>query len=186
MSTSQDEGGINEEMKQPVRRRPEEVFEVRQREQLKKAAGSLKKAVQKIISKAGDSPRDLTAGLPKEVGRRFHRLRASLATSAVTPLVVAAHQRSQASQSAAIPCAASAPLAAAATATGVAQAAEGSVADLEQFVELCTRLERTGGWPELSNELRLEVTNFSTKHTKDLEDHARFLGKASGNHNTRT
>merc|ERR1712113_196766 len=39
--------------------------------------------------------------------------------------------------------------------------------------------ERTGGWPELSNPLRVEVTNFAAKHVRDLESHARALGKGS-------
>jgi len=176
MSMGDDEGGVSEDMKPQVRRRPEEIFEVRQREQLKKAAGTLKRVVQKLISKGqaapGACPEDLTAGLPKEIGRRFARLRAALsATSTVSPLVVS-HQPAQASD---------------ATAAAMPGSSEdvldpplsGGIVDLERFQELLGRLERTGGWPELGNELRQEVSNFSSKHSRDLEEFANRLGKAA-------
>jgi len=161
-----DEGGIQEDMKPLQRRRPEEVFEVKQREQLKKAATSLRKATQKMIDKAHvATTEDLTAGMPKDIGRRFARLRACLASQAGTsPLVVMPYQ----------PSAPATPVS-----SGDGCVVEGSVQDLQQFDSHLARLERTGGWPELSNDLRQELSNFSAKHTRDLESHARIIGKAS-------
>ena len=62
---------------------------------------------------------------------------------------------------------------------GPCQSGGGSAADLERFAELLGRVERTGGWPELNIAIRTEVINFSTKHTRDLEEHARTMGKAT-------
>lgn len=156
-----DEGGVNEDMKPQVRRRPEEVFEVRQREQLKKSAGTLKKATQKIIEKANGQQGDVLANMQKEVSRRYARLRSSLAeTTQSAPLIVSPQTTPHAIRP--------------------ARVSEGSIQDLEHFSELLARLERTGGWPELGGDLRQEVINFCTKHTTDLEVFARSLGKSSG------
>uniref|UniRef100_A0A7S2C6M6 Uncharacterized protein n=1 Tax=Alexandrium andersonii TaxID=327968 RepID=A0A7S2C6M6_9DINO len=160
-----DEGGVNEDMKPQVRRRPEEVFEVRQREQLKKSAGSLKKAILKIVSKAGGTQDNALAGLTKDVARPFSRLRSSVADSARA-------------SAAFLPQASASPAPTNHMCDLTSQVAEGSVADLERFADLLARLERTGGWPELGNELRQEVINFSIKHAAELESHARTLGKA--------
>lgn len=176
MSATDETGGINKEIRAPVKRRPEEVFEARQREQLKKAAGNLKKATQKLvdIAKGADGSQqaqiDVTAGLPKQIIIRFARLRSSLATCATGATLIVAK-----------PPAAS-PNAAAATSSSATPAASKLVpdsvtGDLERFIELCTRVERTGGWPELSNELRQEVINFAQKHVRDLEEHARVASK---------
>merc|ERR1712061_925718 len=60
---------------------------------------------------------------------------------------------------------------------GSLEVRDGSSADLERFVEICGRVERSGGWHELTPELRQEVVNFGSKHARDLEDYARILAK---------
>lgn len=176
MGTAADEGGVNEDMKVQIRQRPDEVFEARQRDQLKKAAAALKKATQSIITKAGTSEADVLEGLPKEIARRFGRLRTQLAVSSecTSPLVLSPLQTQQQQSSPPSP---TSP-----TNSGNAEQEQeklqkGTIGDLQKFVELCERLERTGGWSELSSVLRQDVTNFSMKHAQDLEQHARFLAR---------
>jgi len=176
-----DEGfaGVTDELRPAARRRPEEVFEVRQRETLKKAAGALNKATKRIIEKAGSADGDVMAALtPKDLVRRFARIRRDLAATASAAPVVVTIAPVQAS---APPPSAFLPGAAGTADGGVAapevEAPEGSVLELLRFAELCGRLERSGGWPELTSELRTEVVNFSVKHASQLEDYARYLGK---------
>lgn len=163
-----DEGGINEDIKPIARRRPEDMFEVKQREQLKKAANSLRTPLEKLIAKAKGEKSDhidLLTGLPVEVRRRFARVRSSLAasTSSSSGLVAAVfpleEQKAEVTDEAQQPC------------------AEGSVAELQKFVQLCERLERTGGWCGISLELRTEMMNFGSKHSRDVYDYVRACCK---------
>jgi len=172
-----DAGGINEDMKPHVRRRPDDVFEAWQKEQLRKSAGSLKRATQKLIAKVQPDQDDVTTGLPKEVSRPFARLRQALAEASRTAPVAVNHQLPAQAATAASASIATSSVPSAAAAH--ANPAEGSVADLERFAELLGRVERTGGWPELSIAIRTDVINFSTKHTRDLEEHARTMGKVA-------
>lgn len=121
------------------------------------------------MTKAGTCEGDILEGLPKEVGRRFGRLRTQLVTSYAdsSPLVLNSQSLPRSTPS-----------------TPVIEQQElgeqfqvGSAEDFGKFIELCERLERTGGWAELTNALRQEVTNFSMKHARDLEQHAKALGK---------
>ncbi|CAE8623141.1 unnamed protein product [Polarella glacialis] len=169
----EDEGGINEDMKPQARRRPEDVFEVKQREQLKKAAAGLRTPLLKLIHKASSenvaASGDLLVGLPKEVGRRFARLRVNLVASSCSSSMLVVSDISQAS-----PAVSSDQKAALSSGPG----AEGCLVELQQFVQLLERAERTGGWADVSSELRQEVINFSTKYARDLEDYARIQCKA--------
>jgi len=164
--------GFNEDLTQHLRRRPDEVFEVRQREQLKKAAAALKKACQKIIAKAGDDREDdVTAGLHKPVARRFARLRASLAAAAANEPLVVSRTQSR-------PYVAKAVGGASGTSAKHDEIVEGSVKDLQRFCDLCTHLEHAGSeWAELGSSLPQEIIGFSSKHANELEDYARKLGK---------
>lgn len=163
-----DEGGMNEDIKPIARRRPEDMFEVKQREQLKKAANSLRTPLEKLLAKAKEENSehvDLLAGLPIEVRRRFARVRASLNASSssssnlVVPVIPSEDPKAEA--------------------TNEAQelAAEGSSVELQTFVQLCERLERTGGWCGLGLELRTEMMNFSSKHSRDVYDYVRVSCK---------
>lgn len=169
MSSLVDEGGVSEDI--PLDgRQSEDLFEVKQRENLKRAAASLRRIVQKISSKAADAlpQEDLTASLPKDVGRRFAKIRSSLHAAGV----VTGHVAAQNSTLGSLPVG---------TATSVANddVAEGNLADLDRFGDLCLRLERTGGWPELGSDLRQEIINFNQKHCTLLEEFARNISKAS-------
>lgn len=188
------EGGANLDVKGPVKRRPEEAFEAKQREQLKKASVNLRKVVLKIVSKV-QPHEDATAGLPKETRRRFARLRSSLiaASSACRPLVVlptTGENSSPSNSSGSVIAAAAAPPPAPARHSGGYPAAldqapqshlPGDAADLNQFVDFCSRMERPGGWPELNTEVKQEVIRFSCEFCRELEDYARVLGKDAAN-----
>merc|ERR1719230_2237834 len=60
---------------------------------------------------------------------------------------------------------------------GKAPLLEGTLAELEQFAEICARIERTGGWAELSSELKQETIKLSTDHCRELDNYAWSLGK---------
>lgn len=156
-----------------VRRRPEHVFEARQREQLKEAAETLKEAVLKIISKL-PAEGDAMAGLPKETQWRFARLYASLqATTAPSrPLVVKPGD---------LPWGEGDPAALdAGDPDATDQAAlpfAGKAADLAQFVVFCNRMRRPDGWPQLSSGVKQDVIKFSMDCSRELENHARAIGK---------
>lgn len=157
-----DEGGVNEDVFEESRR-AEDVWEVKQRENLKKAAATMARCTQNLAAKAkaaGFMPGDdVTVGLQREVGRRFAKLRNAL-EMASTP-------------------AANTPTTPPAPDTEPGPApAEGSLEDLGRFVEQCLRVEKTGGWPELESELRQEIVNFSQKHHAQLDSFARTLGKS--------
>jgi hypothetical protein len=143
------------DLKAPMKRRPEEVFEVRQREILKKAAASLGAATTKLA--AGPSTEDLCAQLPKDVRGRFARLRAALASASADLPGIAESEPIE---------------------TVSAEVPEGSSTELMRFAEHCSRLERSGGWPELSHEVRQEVIQFSHQHGADFDAHARRASKA--------
>eukprot|EP00931_Biecheleriopsis_adriatica_P050540 TRINITY_DN29269_c0_g1_i1.p1 TRINITY_DN29269_c0_g1~~TRINITY_DN29269_c0_g1_i1.p1 ORF type:complete len:490 (-),score=110.35 TRINITY_DN29269_c0_g1_i1:79-1548(-) len=177
-SSAEDEAGINEDIKPTCRRRPEDMFEVKQREQLKKAAASLRAPVEKLVAKARDEaippagPGDLFGGMTKEIGRRFARLRSSLSqsTSSSGSLVVSTYPGQE-------------------EMTGPVDndgntlaVAEGSIDELQSFTVLCERIERTGGWSGMSLELRREFLNFSVKHARDIETfvRARCKGHVGG------
>jgi len=152
--TSDTVSGSSGELRAPLRKRPEELFEVKQRELLKKAARSLAYATTKLISSVGDrlgqkDGTDLTAILPKDARSRYARLRAALAAAA------AAMPGTDES----VPN----------TAAEAQQGQEGSRADLQCFAEHCSRIERTGGWPELKHEVRLEIISFDKSHYGDLQ-----------------
>lgn len=142
-----EEGGVNEDLKAQARRRPEDVFEVKQREQLKKAAVSVKVPIEKILGKVVQG-QDPFLSLPKEVARQLLRLRTKLSASIAATFHVMPEE-----------------------------IVEGH-GELREFVEICTLLERTGGWPQMEPELKQEVLNFSNKYSRDLEDHARNLGRS--------
>eukprot|EP00930_Biecheleria_cincta_P020678 TRINITY_DN15493_c0_g3_i1.p1 TRINITY_DN15493_c0_g3~~TRINITY_DN15493_c0_g3_i1.p1 ORF type:complete len:500 (+),score=88.73 TRINITY_DN15493_c0_g3_i1:150-1649(+) len=166
-SNDSDEGGINEDIKPIARRRPEDMFEVKQRDQLKKAANSLRTPLEKLLAKAKEENADhidLLNGLPIEVRRRFARVRASLNASSssssnlVVPVIPLEEPKAEV--------------------TDEPQTfAEGSSAELQNFVQLCERLERTGGWCGLGLELRTEMLNFSSKHSRDIYDYVRVCCK---------
>jgi len=171
-----DEGGINEDIKPTARRRPEDMFEVKQREQLKKAASSLRAPTEKLVNKASEegAAGDLLAGLQKDLARRYARLRRDLfsSTFAVGSLVVTLGEAVGDDKSTGSPMEASA-----SSASSSSPAAEGSIEELQTFIQTCERLERTGGWSGLGPELRLEVINFSAKHAVALTDYVRLRCK---------
>ncbi|CAJ1436654.1 unnamed protein product, partial [Effrenium voratum] len=80
-----DEVGLNnEDLKVPAKvRRPEDMFELKQRDQLKKAVASVRAPVTELVEKAVEQnlDGDLLAGLPKDLWRRFARLREALVTA---------------------------------------------------------------------------------------------------------
>lgn len=163
MSGRVDEGGVSEDIPIDDGRRPEDLFEMKQRENLKKAAASLRKTVQKITSKAtaSMSREDVTVGLPKDVARRFAKLRSSLDAAAEAKGVDA--KPKQAGLGSLSP--------------SKEEAVEGSQQDLQRFADLCLRLERTGGWPELQGDLKQEVIQFNQKYNTVLDDYARTIAK---------
>jgi len=152
-------GGVNRDMRPAVKRRPEEAFEVKQREQLKKAAGVLKGLTRRIITRgnAYAPEEDLTLNLPSEVRGPFFRLRAGLRAAA------AALPGTEESEEPA----------------GQQDVVEGCAADLENFAQNCDRIEKSGPWPELSYEVRQEVVSFSRQHAGALEACARHMQKIS-------
>lgn len=161
-SNNNDAVGKNQEMIAQIRRRPDDVFEVRQRELLRKSATSLKEACQKILSKAGalvDDGRDLTAGMPKALNRKFSRLRTVVVGASKTKTLVAL------------------PTAVTSERAQPSTPEEGSAEDINAFIKVCAYLEQAGGWPELRSDVRLQIIEFSSKHAADLEDHARNFGR---------
>lgn len=151
-----DQEVINEEIAATSESPSADIFELRQQEQLKKAALSFRAPLEKLIAKAATDDctghSDLFAGLQGEIRRRFARLRVSFAAAA-RAIMVSVDPRVESSD-------------------GPGCLAEGSSAELAEFVHLCERLERTGGLSWLSQELRTEVMSFSAKHARDLHDYA--------------
>jgi len=153
------ESGVDE-MKLPTKKRAEEIFEVKQRELLKKSAASLSSITTKITSarSSASGREDLTAQLPKEVRGRYARLRSALAEASANLPGTNEMEPSSASGQAEI---------------------EGCSAELQTFAAHCLRLERAGGWPELTHEVRQEIIHFTQRHLPDLESHARTLSRGS-------
>lgn len=145
-------GAGTHEFMQPMRKRPEDVFEANKRQQLKKSAGTLAYVTNKLIGAMG--PRlqpedDHTAILAKDVRGRYARIRAALSAC------VNAMPGSNESEPT--------------TARVQAISNEGSQRELQLFVENCTRVENSGGWPELSHEVRQEIISFAQLHYTDLQ-----------------
>jgi len=176
--TGSGQDGVNEELKTQAKRKPEEAFEVRQREQLKKAAGNLKRATQMLIDKGADSG-DITSGLPKEVRRPFERLREALISAAAAKMAQVSSRCDSRGESAMD------------EVNGVPELPnnlallkddmKGTPKELQHFVDICIRMERVGAWPELKPDLRQEIINFSNKFCRTIEDHSRTLCKANSN-----
>ncbi|CAK0793035.1 unnamed protein product [Prorocentrum cordatum] len=143
-------------------RGPEEAFEARQRELLRRAAEALRRCTDRVLAAAGSGARpgaDLTAGLPAEVRGRFARLRASLLAAERAAPVVTSHparRRDRARPPSEEPRPEEG-------APGEAEAASGCAAELRGFCRRCARIERSGGWPELLAEVRLEAIAFSQR-----------------------
>jgi len=195
-SSVSDEAGFTDDFSATAaRRRPEEVFEVKQREQFKKACAAIRKTTEKIIDKAKagglapdavDNGADCTVGLQKELRRRFQKIRSAFqaAASVTKPIIVhkpdyretetAREEPTQADPSSATSPASGALSTSEAIAIGLQ---EGSVAELESFVELIMRLERTGGGADFGSELRQEAVKFSIDHCRELDQYAWTLGK---------
>lgn len=179
LAPSQDPAS-SEDMRLMMMKRPQDVFEVKQREQLKKAACNLKEITKCIIDAMHDSNDDPTVALSPEVRGRFIRLRQSLSQAAMaTPLVVLAPTSNVVD----VPAPQLAPADDEPHSVVIGngldwQEATGPKGELIKFVEHCTRLERSESWPELCLATKQEVVNFSQKHLRDLEEHVRFLAKA--------
>eukprot|EP00929_Paragymnodinium_shiwhaense_P084416 TRINITY_DN45131_c0_g1_i1.p1 TRINITY_DN45131_c0_g1~~TRINITY_DN45131_c0_g1_i1.p1 ORF type:complete len:534 (+),score=151.37 TRINITY_DN45131_c0_g1_i1:136-1737(+) len=179
-----DEGGLNEDIAVPTRRKIDDIFEVKQKDQLKKGAQQLRKMAQKLVekSKGGNASEslDVTTWLPKETRRRFSRLRFSLKTAVanmrqvvVSSFPSATEPKQDASEDEKEDAAASTPSQAAKN----GDLADGSVADIERFADYCGRVERSGGWAELTTEIRQEIITFNSKFGRELEDYARTVTK---------
>ena len=152
-----DESGFSEDIKAPSsRRRPEDLFELKQRDQLKKALSSLRAPLIELVEKANKEAAegDLLAGLPRDLSRQFARVRASVltATSEANSLVVRpANQEGTSSQ----------------------PRLDGSIQELCIFINACESIERTGAWVCLDAKARQEVIAFSTSHSMEIQKHVR-------------
>eukprot|EP00439_Symbiodinium_sp_Y106_P030550 s4806_g3.t1 len=173
-SSAEDEAGMKEDMQavSASLRRPEDLFEVKQREQLKKAVAALRVPLSELLAKANGEGRaaDLLAGLPKDVSRRFSRLRCSLiaATSETNSLVVCPRWAGQEEMTG--------PIVQDANAAFDGKA-EGNGQDLLNFIAVCEKLERTGSWTCVEAHLRQEVIAFSTKHGQEIQKYVRLRCK---------
>jgi len=157
-----DEAGFSEDIKTPSsRRKPEDMFELKQRDQLKKAVASLRTPLKELTEKATeagiDESNDLLAALPKDLSRRFARLRSLIlsASAAANALVVRTSEP--------VP--------------SDGQMVDGSIKELSGFIACCETLERTGAWACLDTKNRQEVIAFSTTHAADLQKHVRMRCK---------
>lgn len=175
-SSAEDEVGMKEDMQavSASLRRPEDLFEVKQREQLKKAVAALRVPLAELLAKANGEGRaaDLLAGLPKDVSRRFSRLRSSLiaATSETNSLVVCPRWAGQEEMTGPI-------VQDAANTAAFDVKVEGNGQDLLNFVAVCEKLERTGSWTCVEAHLRQEVIAFSTKHGQEIQKYVRLRCK---------
>lgn len=163
-------------------RRPDELFELKQREQLNHAAASLRRAVEKIVVRvtanfASDGG-VINASLPRELRRRLVKLHFALAASIanVQPLVVV--KPTQMDRAPVLMDAATSHLDLPATPCGEILLSEGSISELRSFAELCAKVERSGGWPGFGTELRHEFLAFSQSYSRHLDDYAISLGRA--------
>ncbi|CAE7772303.1 unnamed protein product [Symbiodinium sp. CCMP2456] len=175
-SSAEDEVGMKEDMQavSASLRRPEDLFEVKQREQLKKAVAALRVPLAELLAKANGEGRaaDILAGLPKDVSRRFSRLRSSLiaATSETNSLVVCPRWAGQEEMTGPI-------VQDAANTAAFDGKVEGSGQDLLNFIAVCEKLERTGSWTCVEAHLRKEVIAFSTKHGQEIQKYVRLRCK---------
>lgn len=148
------------------RRKPEDMLESKQRERLRKAAGALRSALEKIVDRAGSGQHvELLSRLPPDVRRPLLRLRESLVTSA--PRAVMLCRKSG------IP--ASPWLAEKAPAVEIEVQPKSDLEQLEQLIQMCRTMERQGSWPEMDRALRAEVISFSQTHVAALEEFAKSL-----------
>ncbi|CAE7368653.1 unnamed protein product [Symbiodinium natans] len=170
--SAEDEAGINEDIQAASLRRPEDLFEVKQREQLKKAMAALRVPLSDLVAKVDgeSSAADLLAGLPKDLSRRFSRLRHALtaAASETNSLVVCPRGAGQEDTM---------PVEDVANAAMDDHKVEGSVQDLSDFIAVCEKLERTGSWTCVETQLRQEVIAFSTKHGQEIQKFVRLRCK---------
>jgi len=158
------------------KRMPNQLFEERQRKQVREATETLQRAVKYLISAAGTADARLaTATLSADISSRFRRLRRNVLSACKAsndagdqagPARPIRRQRS--SDSAGV--------------FGVL--VEGGLAsdledDMELFVENCQQVETAG--TQVSWDLRQELINFSQRHALDLERHGRFLMRSPDN-----
>jgi len=158
--SGEDEAGVNENIEAPSRRRPEDLFEVKQREQLKKAVAALRAPMMDLVKASKEGKVDLLTGLPKDLARRFARLRSSLSAASRSNAVVVPPQAGQEEMTGQPP-------------EEVAKV-EGSIEELAGFTEVCEKLERTGSWTCVDAQLRQEVIAFSTKHAQEIQKYVRL------------
>lgn len=166
--SSTEEAGFSEDIKTPSsRRKPEDLFELKQREQLKKAMASLRAPLAELVDKATkagmDENTDLLMALPKDLSRRFARLRGSIlgATKNANALVVRSPDPGEDVEEA----------------TSLPRAVDGSIKELSSFIACSEALERSGAWSCLDTKNRQEVIAFSSSHATDIQKHVRISCK---------
>eukprot|EP00438_Fugacium_kawagutii_P007992 Skav234598 [mRNA] locus=scaffold5214:176103:189796:- [translate_table: standard] len=128
---------------------------------------SLRTPLGELIEKAAkagmdEHSSDLLVSLPKDLSRRFARLRSSIlgASSAANSLVVRSPEPGMENDGDQ-------------HGTGV----DGSIKELSGFISCCEALERTGAWSCLDTKTRQEVIAFSTSHAADIQKHVRIYCK---------
>jgi len=171
-TSSQDEalGGFTETLDHPTVSRVsvDDVFEAKQRDQIKQAATALHHVTRKLLQAVGMNPDAAMGALQKDVRRRYQRLRENIIASASASEAVK-QQPPPASQSpsqAGSPAAASLP-------------ANQASSEVIRFLDYCAYLARLGPWPEMTRELKQEFMGFSHKYTKDIEQLGITLARAS-------
>ncbi|CAK9006514.1 unnamed protein product [Durusdinium trenchii] len=163
-----DESGFSEDIKTPSRRRPEDLFELKQRDQLKKALSSLRAPLVELVEKAKEGHHEsqaLLTTLPRDLSRQFARLRSSVlaAHAEANSLVVRPMQETEEKSGG--------PL-------------MGSIEELSNFNAACEALERTGAWACLDAKIRQEVIAFSASHAQEIQKHLRIRCKELGHEAT--
>lgn len=168
--SSTEEAGFSEDIKTPSsRRKPEDLFELKQREQLKKAMASLRAPLAELVDKAtkagiDENTHDLLVALPKDLSRRFARLRGSIlgATKNANALVVRSPEpgMEDVEDDASVP-----------------RGVDGSIKELSSFIACSEALERSGAWSCLDTKNRQEVIAFSSSHATDIQKHVRISCK---------
>ncbi|CAL1154730.1 unnamed protein product, partial [Cladocopium goreaui] len=116
-------------------------------------------------TKAGmdeNTPSDLLVALPKDLSRRFARLRGSIlgATKNANALVVRSPEPGMEDD-----------------ATSGTPAVDGSIKELSSFIACSEALERSGAWSCLDTKNRQEVIAFSSSHASDIQKHVRISCK---------
>jgi hypothetical protein len=134
---------LSRKLAAPKKCRPNQLFENRQREQVKQAAHSLRCAVEKLVCLSSTSNADtVLKTMAPDIRSRFSRLRLRLIEFRTDGGRV---QHSSTSKDMA--------------------------ADLDNFIEISDYLERTGG-REVPGDLRQEYVIFCQRHLQDLENHS--------------